>query len=138
MISLIPLETTPASMRAPRPLRALLVDDADLVRFHLRLLLEPLPGLVIAGEATDVPDAIRAFQQTRPDLVVLDLQMPSGSGVEVLQYIRASGSRCTVIILSGAMSPTLDALCRQAGADHCLHKATDFERVRDVVIELTA
>ena len=137
MISLIPLEPTPTTMASLGPLKTLIVDDADLVRFHLRLLLEPLPGLLIAGEATDVPDAIRAFQETQPDLVVLDLHMPSGSGLEVLQYLRASGSQCTVIILSGAMSPTLDELCRKAGADHCLHKATDFERVRDIVNELT-
>jgi two-component system LytT family response regulator len=65
-------------------LRVLIVDDARLARRELRTLLEALPWVDCVGEADDVPAARAAIVRLRPDLVLLDVQMPSGSGFDVL------------------------------------------------------
>ncbi|CAH0143912.1 MULTISPECIES: LytR/AlgR family response regulator transcription factor [Stenotrophomonas] len=65
-------------------LRVLIVDDARLARQELRMLLSSLPWVQCVGEADDVPAAREAIATLAPDLVLLDVQMPSGSGFDVL------------------------------------------------------
>jgi len=65
-------------------LRVLIVDDAQLARQELRTLLSALPWVQCVGEADDVPAAREAIAALAPDLVLLDVQMPSGTGFDVL------------------------------------------------------
>lgn len=65
-------------------LRVLIVDDARLARTELRTLLAAIPWVECVGEADDVPAARAAILRTQPDLVLLDVQMPSGEGFDVL------------------------------------------------------
>ncbi|KRE88827.1 two-component system response regulator [Frateuria sp. Soil773] len=65
-------------------LRILIVDDARLARQELRTMLAQMPEAECVGEADDVPAARAAIASLRPDLVLLDIQMPSGSGFDVL------------------------------------------------------
>lgn len=66
-------------------LRVLLVDDTRLARQELRTLLAAHADVEIVGEADDVPAACEAIERLRPDLVLLDIQMPSGTGFDVLE-----------------------------------------------------
>ncbi|MEZ5544444.1 MAG: LytTR family DNA-binding domain-containing protein [Lysobacteraceae bacterium] len=66
------------------PLRVLIVDDARLARAELRTLLAQIDAVELVGEAEDVPQAREAIARLHPDLVLLDIQMPSGSGFDVL------------------------------------------------------
>lgn len=68
-----------------RPLRILIVDDTRLARRELRTLLDGMDGVECIGEADDVPAAREAIAQLRPDVVLLDIQMPSGTGFDVLE-----------------------------------------------------
>lgn len=67
-----------------RPMRVLIVDDTRLARQELRTLLAALPDIEWLGEADDVPTAQEAIARLRPDLVLLDIQMPSGTGFDVI------------------------------------------------------
>jgi two-component system, LytTR family, response regulator len=66
-------------------LRVLVVDDTRLARQELRTLLAELADVECVGEADDVPAAQQAIAKLRPDLVLLDIQMPSGTGFDVLE-----------------------------------------------------
>lgn len=68
-------------------LRVLLVDDTRLARQELRTLLAAHRDVEIVGEADDVPAATRAIEALQPDLVLLDIQMPSGTGFDVLDAL---------------------------------------------------
>lgn len=68
----------------PSPLRVLIVDDTRLARQELRTLLADVADVECIGEADDVPAAKAAIEALRPDLVLLDIQMPSGTGFDVL------------------------------------------------------
>jgi two-component system LytT family response regulator len=72
-------------MSAPLPLRVLVVDDTRLARQELRTLLADLAHVECVGEADDVPAAQAAIEKLQPDLVLLDIQMPSGTGFDVLE-----------------------------------------------------
>jgi two-component system LytT family response regulator len=67
------------------PIRILIVDDTRLARRELRTLLAACDGVECVGEADDVPAARAAIDALRPDLVLLDIQMPSGSGFDLLE-----------------------------------------------------
>jgi two-component system LytT family response regulator len=67
-----------------KPLRVLIVDDTRLARQELRTLLAAWPDVECIGEADDVPAAREAIGRLRPDVVLLDVQMPSGTGFDVL------------------------------------------------------
>ncbi|WP_032968656.1 LytR/AlgR family response regulator transcription factor, partial [Stenotrophomonas maltophilia] len=71
-------------------LRVLIVDDARLARQELRTLLSALPWVQCVGEADDVPAARDAIARLAPDLVLLDVQMPSGSGFDVLDGLETA------------------------------------------------
>jgi two-component system LytT family response regulator len=70
-----------------RDIRALIVDDEPVARTGLRKLLADTPGMTVVGEAVDGPTAVAAIRRLRPDLVLLDIQMPGMSGFEVLQAV---------------------------------------------------
>lgn len=68
-----------------RPLRILIVDDTRLARQELRTLLAGFADVECIGEADDVPAAREAIERLAPDVVLLDIQMPSGTGFDVLE-----------------------------------------------------
>ncbi len=84
----------------PAPIRVVLVDDQELVRAGLRMVLEEQPDMVIVGEAADGEQAIEVVAATDPDVVVMDVRMPRTDGVDATRRITASGARCRVLILT--------------------------------------
>jgi DNA-binding NarL/FixJ family response regulator len=70
--------------------RVLLVDDQDLVRAGFRLILEVEDDLSVAGEARDGVEAVRAVEALRPDVVIMDVQMPGGDGLTATRRITAT------------------------------------------------
>jgi DNA-binding NarL/FixJ family response regulator len=77
-----------------------LVDDHDLFRTGLRNLLEQEGGVQILGEATNGSEAVRLVRELAPDVVVMDLNMPSMSGVEATRHITALSPLTRVIVLT--------------------------------------
>ena len=70
-------------------MRVLVADDEPLARLGLRRLLEPLPGVEVVGECATGAETARAIAERAPDLVFLDVQMPGGSGFDVIEQIGA-------------------------------------------------
>src|SRR5436190_509507 len=69
-------------------MRIFLADDSVIVRERLTTLLLELPEVEIVGEAATAGDAMKSIRELRPDVVILDIQMPGGSGIDVLRTIR--------------------------------------------------
>lgn len=81
-------------------IRIVLADDHPVVRDGVRLLLERDPDLIVVGEAGDGTEALRLVAELEPDVLVLDMEMPGFSGVEVARRLQESGSSVRVLGLS--------------------------------------
>lgn len=108
--------------RGGATVRVVLVDDHPVVRSGLRAWLDSRDGIEVAGEAETVRDAISLVMAMQPDVVVLDLKLPDGSGLDVLRRIRAAEDPPGVVILTsfGEDRDIVEAVER--GADGFLHK----------------
>jgi two-component system response regulator DevR len=83
-----------------RPIRVLVVDDHEVVRIGLRRLLEGTAGIQVVGEAGTAAEAVARAAQLAPDVVVLDVRLPDGSGVEACREIRANRPETAVLMLT--------------------------------------
>ena len=81
-------------------IRVLLCDDHELVRLGIRRLLESEDGLTVVGEAGDAAAAIDAVARLRPDVVLMDVRMPGGSGIEACREIRSTNPETHVLMLT--------------------------------------
>lgn len=81
-------------------LRVVLADDHGLVRAGVRAVLEPQPDIEVVGEAASAPAAIAEAERCRPDVLIMDIQMPGGSGVEATREIRARHPETKVLMLT--------------------------------------
>jgi CheY-like chemotaxis protein len=111
----------------------LVVDDSVLVRRRLVLLLEDLEGDVVVAEATDTPEALEALRWTRPDVVILDLNLPGGSGFDVLRDIRKHPEPPLVMVFTSHGEEPYRRRSLEEGADFFFDKGQDLAQLLTVV-----
>ena len=109
------------------PLRILVADDHDVVRLGIRVLLSVREGWEICGEARDGREAVAKTEQLKPDIVILDVNMPELNGIEVTKRIRKTLANTEVLIISFDYSDQLIREIVWAGARGFVVKA-DSER----------
>jgi two-component system response regulator DevR len=116
-----------------RPITLLVVDDHEVVRQGLVALLGRRPGFQVVGEAGTVAEAIEGARRFQPDLVIMDVRLPDGSGIEACREIRADLPETRVVMLTSY--PDEDAVLSAivAGASGYLLKQV---RARDLVAAL--
>jgi len=121
---------------SPAPIRVLLADDHAVVRAGIRQFLETAPDVRIIAETGNGADACGLIERERPDVAVLDMQMPEMSGIEVVRKVRASGQVVGLLILTAYDDdPYIQAVLR-AGANGYVLKTSEpheiIQAVRDV------
>ena len=104
------------------PIRILVVDDHPLLRDGLLALLQSCPDMELAAEAGDGAQAISAYQEHHPDVVLMDLQMPRMDGIEAISRIRATAPEARIIVLTTYSGDAKAVKALQAGASAYLLK----------------
>jgi DNA-binding NarL/FixJ family response regulator len=117
------------------PLRLLVVDDHEIVRQGLVALLERRPEFNVVAQAGTVAEALAAAQRFRPDLVVMDVRLPDGTGIEACREIRAEMPETRVVMLTSYPDEEAVLSAIIAGASGYLLKQV---RGRDLVAALEA
>ena len=117
--------------------RILIVDDAAFMREMLRDLLTE-EGFEIAAEAADGDEAVAAFAEYSPDLVMLDIVMPRKSGLEALREIIANDPDATIVMCSALGQESLVMEALDAGAKDFVVKPFKPERALEVVDKITS
>ena len=118
--------------RSNQHIKVFIADDSLVVREHLVTMLTELPRIVIVGQAENVAEAINGILELRPDIVILDIRMPGGSGLDVLQTIKKDEPTPVVIVLTNYPYPAYRQKCLQAGADFFLDKSTEFDQIPEL------
>jgi DNA-binding NarL/FixJ family response regulator len=109
-------------------IRLLLVDDHQLIRSALRARLDREPDLTTVGEASAVPQAVRAARTLQPDVILLDLVLPRQSGADAIPDLLAEAPSARILIVSSLAQPTSVRRALAAGAQGYVPKrASDTE-----------
>ncbi len=123
-----------------KKLQVFIADDSALVRERLVSMLCDVHGVEIVGQAADGGQAADLIRELKPDAVTLDISMPGGTGLDVLQKIRRDVPQFkaapVVIMLSNYSHALYRRKAMNAGANFFFDKSTEFEKVREVLMNM--
>jgi DNA-binding NarL/FixJ family response regulator len=114
-------------MSTAQPIRLLLVDDHEVVRVGLKKVLEADPQLVVAGEAGTAGEAVARAQADRPDVVLMDIRLPDGDGIQACRDILAACPGVRVLFLTAFADDETTLAAVLAGAHGFCVKRMDIE-----------
>src|SRR5512138_3542971 len=120
-------------------MRAVVVDDSVVFRRVVSEALERIPGVQVAGTASNGRQAVQRVLELKPDLVSLDIEMPEMDGLQVLEALRDARCDASVIVLSGltARASSLTVKALERGAFDFITKPTadSIEQSKALVLE---
>jgi NarL family two-component system response regulator YdfI len=114
-------------------IRVLITDDHLIVREGLRLILETVDGIEIAGEASDGAECLAMIPDCKPDVILMDLQMPRMDGITAIDHLRRDYPEIAIVILTTYNEDDLMIRGLQAGARGYLLKDTSRENLLDTI-----
>ena len=117
----------------PDSIRIFIADDHPVVRDGLSAMLETQPDFQVVGDASDGLEAVQKVNEMRPDVVLLDLEMPKMDGVEALTLMRKANADVKVIVFTAFDTDERILGAVKAGAQGYLLKGTPREQVFDAV-----
>ena len=119
-----------------RPLRAVIVDDSPFVLKTITSLLEQESNVQLIGSATDGYGAVRRVLELRPDLVLMDLQLPGINGLEATRQIKARSEAPVVILVTADNTPGCREAALAAGTDGFVDKHYLLTQLRPAIRKL--
>ena len=114
-------------------MRVFVVDDSPLVRERLVVLLSEVEGVEVVGVADNAEEGISSIKTLNPDVAILDIRMPAGSGILVLEAVKREEDPPFIIMLTNYPYPQYRKKCMDAGADCFFDKSSEFHKVTDVL-----
>jgi DNA-binding NarL/FixJ family response regulator len=114
-------------------IKSLIVDDSSLVRERLAEKLSAFDNVQVIASVGDAADAYAVLSIEHPDMVVLDIQLPDGNGIDILKRIKQQHKDTIVVMLTNHAYPAFREKCLEAGADYFFDKSTEFEKISTVL-----
>ena len=114
-------------------MKVLIADDSTELRERIVDMISEEGSIEMVGQAENVPEAINAIRELKPDVIILDIRMPGGCGIDVLNTIEKNGRIPVVIMLTNYPYPQYRKKCFDAGADFFFDKSSEFEKLIDVL-----
>jgi DNA-binding NarL/FixJ family response regulator len=113
-----------------------IVEDSPIVRARIEEMLADIPGIAIAGHASTAGDAIRGILETHPNVVLLDLQLAEGSGLEVLRKVRPQMPTVVYYMLSNFSTLLYQRVALDLGASAYFDKSHQFAELHQAIAAL--
>ena len=117
-------------------MKVLIADDSLLICARLMTMLAEFNQIEIVGHAQKANEAISLISKLNPDVVILDIQMGDGNGIEVLKRTKQEHPSLIAIMLSNHSTPHYQAKCLEAGANFFFDKSTEFFALQDLFADL--
>jgi DNA-binding NarL/FixJ family response regulator len=121
-----------AYKREGEMMNVFIVEDSETMREILRIMLSEFHDVRIVGYAEDEASAVENINALLPDVVLLDLNLLSGSGIAVLKNIKKRHAGIKVIVLTNCTDEIYVDACKRANADYFFDKSFQFMQVREV------
>lgn len=116
--------------------RVILVEDSPLVRRNLMEMLSSLPHVEVVAAEEGATTALHAIDVLKPEVVVLDIQIAEGSGMDVLRQVKQTYPQIQVVMLTNHSSSFYRAACLREGADFFLDKSSEFDQVGNILLNM--
>ncbi|MBN2471962.1 MAG: protein kinase [Anaerolineae bacterium] len=128
------LAPAPSPTASPkRPIRMIVADDHVILRTSIAFFLDDQPDIEVVAEAGSGTETLRLMQAHQPDLLLLDLNMPDRSGMDILPQVRQECPNARVLVLTGRTEDAFVMRALQAGAHGYLLKTSSQEELLDAV-----
>ena len=121
-----------ARMESEQRLKVFLADDSELIRTRVAAMLGA-PRMTIVGQAQTPQASIAGILMARPDVVILDVQLDGGAGLEVLKAVRRAAPEVAFVVFSNNSGPAYRKRYLAEGASSFLDKSTEFEQLPHAV-----
>ena len=118
-------------------MKVMVIEDSDIVRIVFQNLLAQVHGASVAGEFDTASSAIRALQHTVPDAILLDIQLRSGNGMEVLKVVASEYPEIKVFIVTNFTDEFYRKRYVDAGASGFFDKSRDLAALRNALQTLS-
>lgn len=125
-------------MASAQDLQVLLVEDSAIICNLITNIVNNVTGVSVAEKVESEQDAIEAVNHGKVDVVILDLQLRSGTGFGVLRAMRKMAQRPVVVVLTNFALSTYRESALALGARHFLDKSRDYDRLPGILTELAA
>ena len=130
------LESKSSAKRAGiAPLRVFVVEDSELIRRRIVENVRAMGKFEIVGVAESEDEAVESIDKLRPDIVITDIRLKTGNGIEVVRHIRAQAyaPRPRVFVLTNYAFPEYRHQCVVAGADDFFDKSSEYDRFLELM-----
>jgi DNA-binding NarL/FixJ family response regulator len=117
------------------PMRILVVEDSALIRRRLLDTLAQLGGFDVLGYAESAEEAVEAITRLHPEIVITDIRLKAGNGIDVVRHMRAHpyDPKPIIYVLTNYAYPEYRHECSLIGADDFFDKSTEYERLLDTL-----
>jgi DNA-binding NarL/FixJ family response regulator len=117
-------------------LKVLIVEDSKIIINRIKSMLHDNKNITVVGEAIDYNGTMRMIEKKAPHAVLLDFRLQGVGGMEILKAIKQKYTGIKVIMLTVHYELYYKKLCKKAGADYFFDKATEFEKIPEVLISM--
>lgn len=121
------------SFKSSHRANILIVDDHPLMREGLAARISSQPDMIVCGEASDVDDALAQFRATAPDLVIVDLNLKTGHGLDLIKEIRSRDEHVKVLVVTAFEESLYAERALRAGAQGYINKQEVQEKIIDAM-----
>ncbi|MEJ2079609.1 MAG: response regulator transcription factor, partial [Acidobacteriota bacterium] len=120
------------------PVRILIVDDHPAIRFGLQALLSEEPGFEVCGQAENFRKAVTAFRALHPDLVIVDISLDEGNGLDLIRQLAGDAPHCRFLVVSFHDEKLYAERALSVGASGYVSKREPLEQIVTAVRRVAA
>ena len=124
-------------MKIKNTIRVILADDHDLIRRGIRRILEKASNILVIGEAGTGAGALCLVRALKPDVLVLDIEMPDMNGINVARELRTKNVPVSIVILSACDDEHFIEEILQVGVDRYLNKSESPAKIREIISQVS-